>query len=247
MMKEHRIRIAVIDDHRVFAQALATRLSAEPDLEVVGTAGSSVGALELSSHSEIDVVVLDLDLGGEDGLGVGRLLRDLLPDLGIVIVTGTADDARVAEAVQMGVRGWVGKQGAIESLLNAIRGAARGETHLPAAMLSRVLVSLSRRPSSSTPEIEAIALLTSRELDVLRCLLAGQSRNQIGAMLHISPNTVRTHIRSILHKLNVHSALTAVAFARRAGVVGVRDDDVIPPNEVHQLILGRRLPVVMSS
>jgi len=107
MMQEQRIRVAVIDDHRVFAEALATRLSTEPDLEVVGTAGSSVEALELSSHSQIDVVALDLDLGGEDGLVVGWLLRDLLPDLGIVIVRGRVDDARVAEAVQMGIRGWV--------------------------------------------------------------------------------------------------------------------------------------------
>src|SRR5450759_2567459 len=247
MMQEQRIRVAVIDDHRVFAEALATRLSTEPDLEVVGTAGSSVEALELSSHSKIDVVALDLDLGGEDGLVVGWLLRDLLPDLGIVIVTGRVDDARVAEAVQMGIRGWVGKQGPVESLLNAIRGAARGETHLPAAMLTRALVSLSKSPSTSTPEIEALSNLTSRELDVLRCLLEGQSRNEIGSMLHISPNTVRTHVQSILHKLNVHSALTAVAFARRAGVADLRDDEGTPPSEGHRLIPGGKSPVVMSS
>src|SRR5665647_2836180 len=134
-MQEKRIRVAVIDDHRVFAEALASRLSDEPDLEVVGTAAA-------------------------------------------------ADDSRVAEAVQMGVRGWVAKQSAIESLLVALRGAARGETHLPAALLTRVLVSLSERNRSSTPEAEAISILTARELDVLRCLIEGLSRNEIGALLH---------------------------------------------------------------
>jgi len=230
-MQQKPIRIAVIDDHRVFAEALASRLADEPDLESVGTAGSSAEALELFSHNEIDVVALDLDLAGEDGLAVGRQLRDQWPDLGIVVVTGVSDDDRVYEAVQMGVRGWVAKQNAIESLLVAIRGAARGETHLPAALLTRVLVSLSERSRSSTPEAAAIALLTARELDVLRCLMEGLSRNEIGAMLHVSPNTVRTHIQSILRKLNVHSALTAVAFARRAGVVGVREDEVLPSND----------------
>ena len=225
-MQQELIRIAVIDDHRVFAEALAGRLSVEPDLAVVGTARSSREALDLFSHHEIDVVTLDLELGGEDGLAVGRLLRDRWPHVGIVVVTAAADDDRACEAIQIGVRGWAAKQGAIETLLMAVRGAARGETHLPAALLTRVLVSLSQRGVSSTPEAAAIELLTARELDVLRCLMEGLSRNELGAMLHVSPNTVRTHVQSILRKLNVHSALRAVAFARRAGVVGVREDVV---------------------
>jgi DNA-binding NarL/FixJ family response regulator len=242
-MAQKRIRVAVVDDHRVFAEALASRLADEPDLEVVGTAGASGEAIELFSRHEIDVVALDLDLGGEDGLAVGRQLRDQWPELGIVVVTAAADDARVAEAVQMGVRGWVAKQSAIETLLTALRGAARGETHLPAALLTRVLVSLSERRRASTPEAEAIALLTARELDVLRALMDGLARNEIGALLHVSPNTVRTHIQSILHKLNVHSALTAVALARRAGVVGLREEGVGPPNEVGGFIRRRGSPV----
>jgi len=246
-MQEKRIRIAVIDDQRVFAEALAGRLSVEPDLAVVGTAASSGDALALCSNHEIDVVTLDLDLAGEDGLAVGRRLRDRWPDLGIVVVTGAVDDDRVGEAVQMGVRGWVAKQGAIEALLIAVRGAARGETHLPAALLTRVLVSLSKRGRPSTPETDAIALLTARELDVLRCLMEGPSRTEIGAMLDISPNTVRTHIQSILRKLSVHSALTAVAFARRAGVLGARENEVIPPNDVGRFVQERGSPVVVSS
>ena len=225
-MQPKRIRIAVIDDHRVFAEALAGRLSVEPDLAVVGTAGSSGEALDLFSHHEADVVTLDLDLAGEDGLALGRRLRDRWPDLGIVVVTGAADDDRVCEAMQIGVRGWAVKQGAIEAVLIAIRGAARGETHLPADLLTRVLVSLSDRGRSSAPEADAVARLTARELDVLRALMKGMSRHELGAMLHVSPNTVRTHVQSILRKLNVHSALTAVALARRAGLVGLPEDGV---------------------
>jgi DNA-binding NarL/FixJ family response regulator len=246
-MEQNHIRVAVIDDHRVFAEALASRLSDEPDLEVVGIAAAATEAIEMFLDKEIDVVALDLDLAGEDGLAVGRRLREQWPDLGIVVVTAAADDSRVAEAVQMGVRGWVAKQSAIESLLTAIRGAARGETHLPAALLTRVLVSLSERNRSSTPEAEAISILTARELDVLRCLIEGLSRNEIGTLLHVSPNTVRTHIQSILHKLNVHSALTAVAFARRAGVVGLRDDELVPPNDVRGIVHGRGSPADISS
>lgn len=246
-MEQNHIRVAVIDDHRVFAEALASRLADEPDLEVIGTAAAATEAMEMFLDNEIDVVALDLDLAGEDGLAVGRRLREQWPDLGIVVVTAAADDSRVAEAVQMGVRGWVAKQSAIESLLTAIRGAARGETHLPAALLTRVLVSLSERNRSSTPEAEAISILTARELDVLRCLIEGLSRNEIGTLLHVSPNTVRTHIQSILHKLKVHSALTAVAFARRAGVVGLRDDELVPPNDVPRIVHRRGSPADISS
>ena len=226
MQQQRRIRIAVIDDHRLFAEAVATRLSVEPDLQVTGVAGSSTETMELFSRNEIDVVTLDLALTGEDGLAIGRKLLAQWPKLGIVIVTGSADSRRVSEAVQMGVRGWVSKEGAVETLLIAVRGAARGETHLPARLLTQVLAALSD-PGRLSPEAEDIALLTAREMDVLRCLMNGRSRNEVGALLQISPNTVRTHIQSILHKLKVHSTLMAVTFARRAGLVEVRHDQDI--------------------
>ena len=93
-MEQNRIRVAVIDDHRVFAEALASRLADEPDLEVVGTAAAATEALELFLDNQIDVVALDLDLAGEDGLAVGRRLREQWPDLGIVVVTAAADFAQ---------------------------------------------------------------------------------------------------------------------------------------------------------
>lgn len=246
-MQVKPIRVAVIDDHRVFAEALASRLADEPDLKVVGTAATSAEAMELFSRSEIDVVTLDLDLAGEDGLTLGRELREQWPALGIVVVTAAADDFQVAEAVQMGVRGWVTKQSPVDALLTDLRSAARGETHLPAALLTRVMVSLSERIRSAAPEADALSILTARELDVLRCLTEGLSRNQIGTLLHVSPNTVRTHIQSILHKLGVHSALAATAFARRVGVVGLRDTDVAAMVEASPFDPGGVSPTEISS
>lgn len=158
----------------------------------------------------------------------------------------TAADARVAKAVQMGDRNWVAQQSAIESLPTAARGAARGETHQPAAELTQVPASLSERNRSPIPQAEAIALLTARELDVLRCLIEGLTRTQIGLLLHISPNTVRTHIQSILHKLDVHSALTAVAFARRAEIVDLPEGEVNPANDGHRSIQRGGSPVMSS-
>ncbi|MDQ5840259.1 MAG: response regulator transcription factor [Chloroflexota bacterium] len=151
--------------------------------------------------------------------------------LGISGLTAPADDDPVAEAVHLGVRDWVVKQSGIEALLAAVREAAGGQAHLSAALLTRDLASLSDQAPSPTPESEAISLLTARELDVLHCLSDGLSGSQIGVLLHVSPNTIRTHRGHILHKLKVHSTLTAVALARRAGVDGLGGDEVTDPRE----------------
>lgn len=214
------IRVVIVDDHQVFVDALAVRLSDEPDFVVVGKAANAEEALEALTATPCDVVTLDLLLGDDDGLALGREILRRWPQTGIVVVTGAEDGEQVLEAVQSGIRGWVSKVANIDSLTSALRGVARGETHIPAALLTNVLVSLSGQPQASVTEAEGIRSLTQRELDVLGCLVEGMSRNEIGELLHVSPNTVRTHVQSILHKLKVHSALAAVAIARRAGVQG---------------------------
>ncbi|RYP87278.1 response regulator transcription factor [Nocardioides guangzhouensis] len=215
-----RVRVAVVDDHQVFADALAERLAAEPDLEVQGTAASGAQAVALLDEQEVDVVTLDLVLGVEDGLDVARELAQRNPGLGMVVVTGADADVRCLEAVRIGVRGWVSKLEGTATLVDAVRGVARGETHLPPGLLSDVLTGLTVLADGAGSADEAVvARLSQRELDVLRCLVDGRSRREIGEILGVSPNTVRTHVQSILGKFGVHSALTAVAIARRAGVV----------------------------
>jgi DNA-binding NarL/FixJ family response regulator len=212
------IRVVIIDDHQVFVDALAVRLADEPDFVIVGKASNAEQALEVLSSTTCDVVTLDLLLGDDDGLALGREILRRWPQTGIVVVTGAEGGEQVLEAVQSGIRGWVSKVANIDSLTAALRGVSRGETHIPSALLTNVLVSLSGQPQASVTEAEGIRSLTQRELDVLSCLVEGMSRNEIGELLHVSPNTVRTHVQSILHKLKVHSALAAVAIARRAGV-----------------------------
>jgi DNA-binding NarL/FixJ family response regulator len=214
------IRVVIVDDHQVFVDALAVRLSDDPDFDVVGRATTSEQALAVLAATPCDVVTHDLALAGEDGLALGAEILRRWPSTGVVVVTGLDGGGQVLEAVQLGVRGWVSKVGTIDALTTALRGVARGETHIPAALLTQVLVSLSGQPQATVSEAEGIRSLTQRELDVLGCLVEGMSRNEIGELLHVSPNTVRTHVQSILHKLKVHSALAAVAIARRAGVTG---------------------------
>jgi DNA-binding NarL/FixJ family response regulator len=214
------LRVLIVDDHEGFVDALAMCLGDYPDLEVVGTSTSADRGLAMLEQLDCDVVVLDLVLGGEDGLSMAREALRRRPRLGIVVATGAEAGEQVVEAVQLGVRGWVSKTVTADSLVAAIRGVARGETHLPADLLANVLVSLSRGQRAVLEHVQGISDLTSRELEVLGCLVEGMSRTEIGDLLHVSPNTVRTHVQSILHKLKVHSALAAVAIARRAGITG---------------------------
>jgi DNA-binding NarL/FixJ family response regulator len=216
-------RVLIVDDHEVFADALAAWLKDRPDLHVVGTATNARQALQLLEQDPCDVVALDLVLEDEDGLMVAQQMLNRWPDLGVVVVTGLEGTTQIVEAVQMGIRGWVTKTAHTDVLLTALRGVANGETHIPAELLTRVLISLSRIEHATLTEVDAIRQLTSRELEVLGCLVEGLARNEIGELLHVSPNTVRTHVQSILHKLKVHSALSAVAIARRGGLTGRTD------------------------
>lgn len=212
------VRVLIVDDHEVFADALSVCLGDYPDLEVVGVATSAARGLALVATVGYDVMVLDLALAGDDGLCLARDALQLDPTAGIVVATGIDADHRVVEAVQLGVRGWVPKTVTAEALVDAIRGVGRGETRIPAQLLAAALMSFTRgspQPSDVSP---GLADLTGRELEVLSCLVEGMSRTEIGDMLHVSPNTVRTHVQSILHKLKVHSALAAVAIARGAGI-----------------------------
>lgn len=225
---ESTVRVLIVDDHEVFADALAVCLGDYEGLQVVGGATSSDEALAAVATVDCDVIVLDLDLAGEDGLVVAAAALDRNPDVGIVVATGLDDGDRVIEAVRMGVRGWLSKTSTAEVLVEVIRGVAAGETRIPAEMLAGALVSLTQGSRAALDNVQDIEELTSRERQVLACLVDGLSRTEIGELLHVSPNTVRTHVQSILHKLKVHSALAAVAIARRAGMQGDLDVDRRP-------------------
>lgn len=213
-------RVIVVDDHEVFTDALAVCLGDFEGVVVTGTATSLESGMRLLGHGDYDVLILDLDLAGEDGLLLAREAMRLRSSAGVVVATGLDASDRIVEAVQLGVRGWVAKTVTPEDLVDAVQGVARGETRIPADLLAGVLVSFSRDQRTPLELVQGIRDLTTRELEVLGCLVDGMSRTEIGELLHVSPNTVRTHVQSILHKLKVHSALAAVAIARRAGVTG---------------------------
>lgn len=205
------ITVAIIDQEFTFADALAIRLDAENDIKVVAVAKASPGPV-LKGYA--DIILLDADLTGD--------ITDLLcaanssPETRVVMLSHTSEPERIIAAIQAGAAAWIRKDESVGHLLEVLRGAARGQTWLPAAETGNVLSLLLHQQDSRSDGELPLATLTRRERQVLDCLADGAGRNEVAARLHISVNTVRTHLQNIMTKLGIHSTLEAIAMLRRS-------------------------------
>ncbi|WP_416973936.1 LuxR C-terminal-related transcriptional regulator [Streptomyces sp. 4F14] len=236
-----RIRVLVVDDHRIFAESLAAALAAEPDVEVsaAGSGSAAMRSLERAAAEgrRFDVLLVDADLGAVapglrpavpvhevsenghvDGISLVSGVRSSQAYVRVVVLAEKDDPRRAALALQAGASGWVAKDCSLSRLLTVIRGVLRDETHLPPALLTGVLRELTAARKHRTESERLVESLTPREREVLRCMVAGLGRKAVAERLFLSPHTVRTHMQNVLGKLGVHSTLAAVALARRAGV-----------------------------
>jgi DNA-binding NarL/FixJ family response regulator len=217
------LALLVVDDYVAFAEALACRLDAEPGMSAVAVTDVEQ-VRQAIKDGRVDVILMDADLDGADGVWLAAELLTEYPRLRVVMVTVGQDEAQVLEAVRAGVSGWVPKDEPIEHLLAVVRGAMLGETWIPPRLLTWVLKGLKTTQGDRTDAQGHLAVLTRRERQVLALLAAGMSVDAIAAELYLSRNTVRTHIQNMLGKLKVHSALAAVAIARRAGLSPASSD-----------------------
>jgi DNA-binding NarL/FixJ family response regulator len=213
------IRVLLVEDHAALRQALAIALSMQNDIEVVGQTGTLAEAR--GRLNGVDVVVLDIDL--EDGNGL-----DLIPDISrispqtqVLVLTASGSRLEVARAIMQGAGGVLHKSVGLEEIVDAVRRVAAGETLFSAEDVVE-LVRLAGETRQRQHDAEmAIARLTARERDVLTALAQGLSDRQIADRLHVSHETVRTHMVNVLGKLGVSSRLQALVFAVRHGVVRI--------------------------
>ena len=209
----------VADQERIFADTLAARLDAESDIEVVGAVQEKMLRPWLIARKPADVLVLDGDLPGD---AANRLCEELSGRdvrTRVIMLTSSSGPARIVQAIRAGAVAWVRKDESLEHLLDVIRGVARGETWLPPAETGNVVRLLLRERDRHRERERLLAALTPRERAVLACLAEGAGhRDVVAEELHLSVNTVRTHLQNLTAKLGVHSALEAVALTRdRAG------------------------------
>ncbi|MEU0988966.1 response regulator transcription factor [Streptomyces sp. NPDC005953] len=198
------VRILLCDDHAVVRAGLLALLGSEPDIEVVGEAGSGEEAVALAAKLEPDVVLMDLQLGaGIDGVEATRLIAS--PTVHVLVLTTYDTDADITRAIGAGATGYLLKAERPEELFAAIRAAAQGRTTLSAPVASRVM---DRMRGTGSPQ------LTERERDILGQLGRGLGNREIARALFISEATVKTHLGRIYAKLGVDTRAGAVSVAK---------------------------------
>ena len=218
---ERIARVLLVDDHRTFTDLLALALRGEADLEFVGAAHRAAEAEALVGKLAPDVVVMDVNIGPDDGIELTARLTAAHPGLCVVVLTAHADTALMQRAVQAGACGLMPKDGALPEMLSGLRSARPGGLVVHPTLL-RTLVTApgggdEGAPASGAPG--APVALTRREEEVLRMLADGKDARTIARALDISLHTCRGYVKTLLMKLDAHSQLEAVAIAGRQGLL----------------------------
>jgi two-component system NarL family response regulator len=218
-------RVLIVDDHTLFAEALAARLGREPDLVILPIAVDLRRAFALIATERPQVIVLDMTLGAENGLEVLDHVRRRDPDVRVVVLTAMNDTDAIVQVLRRGAVGWLSKTEGADLVARVIRSVARRGGWVPPDVLGDVLrrlVSGGHEPDGGSGQL---AELTPREREVLQCMVDGLNRAEIAEWLGLSANTVRTHTQNLLAKLDMHSALEAITLAMRAGMRPSSEDD----------------------
>jgi two-component system response regulator DegU len=218
------IRLLIVDDHRMFADALSLLLDSEDGVRIVGISNDAESALALVDAERPDVVLMDVDLPRMNGIIATQALVDSYPDVRVIVITALMDAGVVEEAARAGATGFVSKQRAAEDLLRAVHVVAAGEEFFRLEELSRI----GRRAGATAKQEHR---MTSREREILQGLADGLSTDELAAALFLSRRTVESHVQNILTKLNLRSKLEAVLYGLRHGIVLLKseDDRTMPP------------------
>ncbi len=226
-IKRERARVVIVDDHPLFRQGVRYTLQASGEFDVVGEAADGQHALQLAETAAPDVMLIDINLPGLNGLEVARQVRRRVSQCGIIIVTVYEDDEQLFNAIKVGAAAYTPKDISPEQLLQITRLVAQGHYLINENVLSRpfvasrVLRQFRELATSDEDNGMIFAPLTGREIEILDCIARGRSNKQIAMDLNISDQTVKNHITAILRKLNVNDRTQAVIYAMRHGWIKV--------------------------
>jgi DNA-binding NarL/FixJ family response regulator len=217
------VRVLLADDHALFRAGIASLLDAW-GMEVVGEAGDGNEAVELVRRTRPDLVLMDITMPNRNGLEATRLIKSEQPEVKIVMVTVSDDDADLFEAIKAGAEGYLLKDMSEEEFNRTLAAIEEGEPALSGALAARILGEFARRTEGAAgapPEEE----LTNREREVLTLLAEGETNREIARRLVISESTVSFHVKNILAKLHLKNRAHAAAYAVRAGIAAPPGDD----------------------
>jgi DNA-binding NarL/FixJ family response regulator len=226
---EEIIRVAVVDDQRLFTKGISGLVDMLEGVEVVGVAYDGEEAIALCREEEPDVVLMDISMPKLDGISATREIRDLLPRTAVIILTGHEEDEHVFEGIKAGAQGYLLKDSEPEDLSRAIHTVHAGNTIIAPDLAQKMLKTF--EGGRSGPSRLAPPPLTERELEVIKALAQGMSDRQIAHALGISEKTVRNHTSNIYRKLHIFDRTQAVIYAIREGVIDVEELEYRPPRE----------------
>lgn len=212
------IRVLVVDDHSVVRTGLRLIIQGSPGLSIVGEAANRDEALTLASRERPDIILLDLDLGGESGVAIISELLAAAPEARVIILTGLRDPEVHRKAAMLGAMGVVSKENAAEVLIKAIGRIHAGEAWLDPSIMAGVLNEVSGKSKKKDREAEKIASLTNREREVVALIGQGLKNKGVAERLFISETTVRHHLTSIFDKLEVTDRVELLLYAMRHGL-----------------------------
>ncbi len=210
------IRVLIADDHPLFRDGLRVLLNSIPQTELIGEAANGEEVLKQATALQPDVILMDIQMPGLNGIDATKLILRSNPDIGIIVLTMFEDDDLVFAAMRAGARGYILKGADQTEILRAIGAAVRGEA-LFGAPIAKRLTRLFSAPRSPLL-LQAFPELTEREREVLDLIAQGFSNREIAEQFVLSPRTVRNHISSIFSKLRVTDRARAIVLARQAGL-----------------------------
>ena len=213
-----KIRIVVVDDHTLFRQGIVGLLDSQPDIEVVGQAGSGKEALAAVVELSPDVVLMDISMPGTSGLNATAEIKARVPRSNVLILTIHDREDYLYQALRAGAWGYVLKGADIHDLLDAVRSAYRGEVYLyPTA--TKALVADYLRRARAGEDRAGYDGLSDREREILHLIAQGETTPEIAAELSLSPHTIQTHRDHIMTKLDLHSKAALIKYAIAKGLI----------------------------
>jgi NarL family two-component system response regulator LiaR len=214
-----KIRVIVVDDESVVREGVVAILSLQADLEVVGEAHDGIEAVQLARKAKPDVILLDMVMPKQDGLATIPILKEIIPEGRILVLTSFAESDRVYQAIKSGALGYLLKDATRAQLLQAIRDVASGQASIPPSIALKVIHEIDH-PSELLYTSQP---LTPRELETLRLIARGLSNQEIASNLFVHERTVAKYVSSILEKLQLANRTQAALYAINEGLTEPRD------------------------
>jgi DNA-binding NarL/FixJ family response regulator len=212
-------RVLLVDDHILFREGLSGIISSQPDMEVIGEADDGLEAIVKAQQLKPDLILMDIQMPDCDGLEATRVIKKELPETIIVVLTVRDDEDKLFEAIKYGAQGYLLKSISAREMLEMLRGALRGDAAISPHLAGRMLEEFRRMSAQVPADADETIDLTPREQEVLGLVAQGMADKEIAVELSLSVNTVKSHLRNLLAKLQVSSRREAARLAKHKGLL----------------------------